>query len=386
MPDAAVSVAIDTKDDPEEFTADGADAVTMLLTPHSGSEARELGKGASGGELSRIMLAIEVVLAGVDSVPSFVFDEVDAGIGGRVAVEVGRRLARLARTSQVIVVTHLPQVAAFADQHVVVTKDGSGQVTASSVAVVDGPERVRELVRMLSGLEDSQSGAEHAAELLALADADRSGADVPRSDARRRVRTMSDTVTLEYLGSAAPDRGRAPYVIAVVVGLLAVLAAAFLWWSDSVRQGATEELAATFEEATTRAASGERSVQGTLAYATPLIWSADVPEDVRAGLRRVVEDSAAVVAADLVRLRERAAETVGPALAGAPARGTGRAGGSHQRPVGPVRRHRAGRTGHRPGAGGRPAPGRGRGRGPARRRCRVIARVPRGSSGEPLIV
>ena len=87
-----------------------------------------------------------------------------------------------------IVVTHLPQVAAFADQHVVVTKDGSGQVTASSVAVVDGPERVRELVRMLSGLEDSQSGAEHAAELLALADADRSGADVPRSDARRRVR------------------------------------------------------------------------------------------------------------------------------------------------------------------------------------------------------
>lgn len=121
---------------------------------------------------------------------------------------------------------------------------------------------------------------------------------------------MSDTVTLEYLRSAAPDRGRAPYVVAVVVGLLAVLAAAFLWWSDSVRQGATEELAAAFEESTARAASGERAVQGTLAYATPLIWSADVPEDVRAGLRGLVEDSAAVVAADLVSLRDRAAQTV----------------------------------------------------------------------------
>ncbi len=120
---------------------------------------------------------------------------------------------------------------------------------------------------------------------------------------------MSDTVTLEYLGSAAPDRARAPYVVAAVVGLLAVLAAAFLWWSDSVRQGATEELAATFEEATARAASGERAVLGTLAYASPLIWSADVPEDVRDGLRGVVEESAAVVAADLVRLRERAEET-----------------------------------------------------------------------------
>lgn len=188
MPDAAITVAIDTTADLEAFTADGADTVTMLLTPHSGSEPRPLGRGASGGELSRIMLAIEVVLAGVDSVPSFVFDEVDAGIGGRVAVEVGRRLARLARTSQVIVVTHLPQVAAFADQHVVVTKDGSGQVTASSVAVVDGPERVRELVRMLSGLEDSQSGAEHAAELLALADADRRGAKVPKAGVGRKVR------------------------------------------------------------------------------------------------------------------------------------------------------------------------------------------------------
>lgn len=173
MPDAELSVAIETADDIQRFTADGADAVAMLLKPHAGSDPRPLAKGASGGELSRIMLAIEVVLAGVNTVPTFVFDEVDAGIGGKVAVEVGRRLARLARTAQVIVVTHLPQVAAFADRHVVVSKDRDGHVTAASVATVDGQERVHELVRMLSGLEGSQSGAEHAAELLALAAGER---------------------------------------------------------------------------------------------------------------------------------------------------------------------------------------------------------------------
>jgi len=139
----------------------------------SGSDPRPLGSGASGGELSRVMLAIEVVLAGVDDTPTFVFDEVDAGIGGRVAVEVGRRLARLARTAQVIVVTHLPQVAAFADVPLVVTKDSSGQVTGSSVVEVTGEARVAELVRMLSGLEGSASGAEHATELLQLAASER---------------------------------------------------------------------------------------------------------------------------------------------------------------------------------------------------------------------
>lgn len=173
MADAELTVAIETANDISRFTIDGADAVSMLLRPHAGSEPRPLAKGASGGELSRIMLAIEVVLAGVNTVPTFVFDEVDAGIGGKVAVEVGRRLARLARTAQVIVVTHLPQVAAFADQHVVVSKDGGGRVTAASVTAVEGPDRVRELVRMLSGLEGSQSGAEHAAELLALAAGER---------------------------------------------------------------------------------------------------------------------------------------------------------------------------------------------------------------------
>jgi DNA repair protein RecN (Recombination protein N) len=148
---------------------DGADAITFLLRPHAGSDFRPLGRGASGGELSRIMLAIEVVLADGHSVPTFVFDEVDSGVGGKVAVEVGRRLARLSRQAQVIVVTHLPQVAAFADQHVVVTKGTGGAITATSVQVVDGDDRVRELVRMLSGLEGSESGATHAAELLALA-------------------------------------------------------------------------------------------------------------------------------------------------------------------------------------------------------------------------
>ena len=185
MADALVSVDVATTDDPTQFGAWGADAVVMLLTPHAGSEPRPLGKGASGGELSRLMLAIEVVLAGVNPVPSFVFDEVDAGIGGKVAVEVGRRLARLAQSAQVIVVTHLPQVAAFADRHVVVSKDSDGHVTGASVAVVDGPERVRELVRMLSGLEDSQSGADHAAELLSLGEAARASA-LPIAPVRAR--------------------------------------------------------------------------------------------------------------------------------------------------------------------------------------------------------
>lgn len=173
MADAEVRVEMRTRDDPRAFTADGADAVALLLRPHAGSQPRPLAKGASGGELSRIMLAIEVVLAGVHSVPTFVFDEVDAGIGGTVAVEVGRRLSRLARSAQVIVVTHLPQVAAFGDHHLVVAKGSDGVVTRASVTEVRGEARVRELVRMLSGLEGSESGARHAEELLALAAGER---------------------------------------------------------------------------------------------------------------------------------------------------------------------------------------------------------------------
>ena len=129
----------------------GVDEVELLLAANTGSEPRPLGKGASGGELSRVMLALEVALAGTSPVPTFVFDEVDAGVGGAAAVEVGRRLARLARTAQVLVVTHLPQVAAFADRHVVVEKASDGTVTSSGLTVLDDEQRERELSRMLAG-------------------------------------------------------------------------------------------------------------------------------------------------------------------------------------------------------------------------------------------
>jgi DNA repair protein RecN (Recombination protein N) len=159
-----------------EPAAHGRDAVEMLLVPHAGAPARPLGKGASGGELSRVMLAIEVALAtspgsGAQRPGTFVFDEVDAGVGGKAAVEVGRRLAALARDAQVLVVTHLAQVAAFADHHLVVTKstaDGVDVVTESDVRAVTGPDRVQELARMLSGQEDSAVARTHAAELLDL--------------------------------------------------------------------------------------------------------------------------------------------------------------------------------------------------------------------------
>ena len=118
-------------------TASGVDEVELMLAANTGSEPRPLNKGASGGELSRVMLALEVALAGTSPVPTFVFDEVDAGVGGAAAVEVGRRLAQLARTAQVLVVTHLPQVAAYADRHVVVEKASDGSVTSS------GPHRPR---------------------------------------------------------------------------------------------------------------------------------------------------------------------------------------------------------------------------------------------------
>lgn len=149
--------------------ADGVDEVELLLTPHMGAPALPLHRGASGGELSRVMLAVEVVLAGVSSPGAMVFDEVDAGVGGKAAVEVGRRLARLARSHQVLVVTHLPQVAAFADQHVVVVKDADGSVTTSGLRVLSDAERPKELARMLAGLEDSDAGIAHAEELLYMA-------------------------------------------------------------------------------------------------------------------------------------------------------------------------------------------------------------------------
>ncbi|MDQ1665650.1 MAG: repair protein RecN [Actinomycetota bacterium] len=147
----------------------GVDDVEMQLCPHKGAPARALQRGASGGELSRVMLAVEVVLAGADPVPTLVFDEVDAGVGGRAAVEVGSRLAALARTAQVLVVTHLPQVAAFADQHLVVRKASDGAVTRSGVTTLDEAGRLQELSRMLAGLEESESAQAHARELLEVA-------------------------------------------------------------------------------------------------------------------------------------------------------------------------------------------------------------------------
>ena len=146
----------------------GADDVRLLLQPHSGAAPRSLAKGASGGELSRVMLALEVVVAASDPVPTFVFDEVDSGVGGAAAIEIGRRLARLAQTSQVIVVTHLAQVAAFANNHLQVVKDSAGGFTQSSCRRLGGDERLAEMARLLSGLSDSRSALEHAAELLAL--------------------------------------------------------------------------------------------------------------------------------------------------------------------------------------------------------------------------
>ncbi len=173
MPHASLTAVVSGLDAPGPY---GADDVEIRLAAHPGAPALSLNKGASGGELSRVMLAIEVVFAGADPVPTFVFDEVDAGVGGKAAVEIGRRLARLARSSQVIVVTHLPQVAAFADNHLVVEKSGDGLVTASGVVRLDQPGRARELSRMLGGLEDSEFGQAHAEELLALAARERQAA------------------------------------------------------------------------------------------------------------------------------------------------------------------------------------------------------------------
>ncbi|WP_433930212.1 DNA repair protein RecN [Curtobacterium flaccumfaciens] len=155
--------------DAGEYRRHGRDQVTILLQPHSGTDPRPIGKGASGGELSRVMLAIEVVMAGSTTVPTFVFDEVDAGVGGAAAIEIGRRLAKLAERTQVIVVTHLAQVAAFANNHLNVVKDASGAVTSSSVRRLEGEDRLQEMARLLSGLGDSASGIEHARELLDVA-------------------------------------------------------------------------------------------------------------------------------------------------------------------------------------------------------------------------
>ena len=184
MAGPSLQVAVAQNDDPAGLSVvdrvlaygrHGVDTVELLLEAHPGAPPRPLQKGASGGELSRVMLAVEVVFAGADPVPTFVFDEVDAGVGGRAAVGVGARLARLARTAQVIVVTHLPQVAAFADAHFIVRKSAAGPVTRSGVEELDDAGRERELSRMLAGLEDSELARAHAAELLAVAAEQKAG-------------------------------------------------------------------------------------------------------------------------------------------------------------------------------------------------------------------
>ena len=151
-----------------DFTQLGCDEVTMLIQGHQDGPKIALGKGASGGEMSRIMLGLEVVIAQTHPVGTYIFDEVDAGVGGKAAIEVGKRLHQLSKQSQVIVVTHLPQVAAWADTHFVVKKSSDGSVVASGVWKLSEIERIEEIARMLAGLEDSLSAREHATELLAL--------------------------------------------------------------------------------------------------------------------------------------------------------------------------------------------------------------------------
>jgi len=165
MADARMVVAVDDA----EPTAEGTDAVTFLLAANRGEPALPLGKAASGGERSRVALALRLAFADADDTPVLVFDEVDAGIGGSTALAVGHKLARLARGRQVLCVTHLAQLAAFADDHLVVTKRAEGGRTVAGVRRLDDADRLVELSRMLSGTPDSEVAAGHAAELRALA-------------------------------------------------------------------------------------------------------------------------------------------------------------------------------------------------------------------------
>ena len=151
-----------------DFAISGCDEISMHIQGHKDAPLVALAKGASGGEMSRVMLALEVVIASTQPVGTYVFDEVDAGVGGKAAIEVGRRLHELSKHAQVIVVTHLPQVAAWADSHFVVQKNSDGLVSQSDVQKVEGEQRIQEIARMLAGMEGSVSAREHATELLAL--------------------------------------------------------------------------------------------------------------------------------------------------------------------------------------------------------------------------
>jgi len=184
MPHAKVRVGVEQDEDEGGLEVDGRrlaggddglDRVEIELAAHPGAPLRPLGRAASGGELSRVMLALRVVLAGVDRTPTLVFDEVDAGVGGRTAAAVGRRLAQLARHHQVLVVTHLPQIAAHADRHFTVEKHSADGATSTAVRLLDDAGRVTELSRMLAGMEGSGLAQAHAEELLAAATAAKAG-------------------------------------------------------------------------------------------------------------------------------------------------------------------------------------------------------------------
>ena len=165
MPKARLSVVVEE----QAYSRDGADTVELRLAPNDAMAPQPLATSASGGELSRVMLALEVILSSSSGGATLVFDEVDAGVGGRAAVEIGRRLARLATNNQVIVVTHLPQVAAYADTHLHVSKNVGDESVTSGVSRLADDARVEELARMLAGLEDSETGRAHASELFSRA-------------------------------------------------------------------------------------------------------------------------------------------------------------------------------------------------------------------------
>jgi DNA repair protein RecN (Recombination protein N) len=170
MPNAKLVVEVLENDagEPKNYLTSGLNEVSFLFSSHRDGKLLPISKGASGGELSRVMLAVEVVLAKNSPVGTYIFDEVDAGVGGKAAVDVGKRLALLAKNSQVIVVTHLAQVASWADNHLVVTKSENGSVTQSNIIEVTGTERRKEIARLLSGQDESVSAQEHAGELLDL--------------------------------------------------------------------------------------------------------------------------------------------------------------------------------------------------------------------------
>lgn len=168
MPKAMFSVVVH----PTEPQPSGFDEVEFCLAPNNATDPRPLASSASGGELSRVMLALEVILSAGQHGNTLVFDEVDAGVGGRAAVEIGRRLARLAQNNQVIVITHLPQVAAYADTHLHVAKDVGESTVTSGVEKLSEERRVEDLARMLAGLEDTDTGRAHARELFEKAQAE----------------------------------------------------------------------------------------------------------------------------------------------------------------------------------------------------------------------